>query len=543
MGLKKLNKSQQAWVERTLASMSLEEKIGHLICPDDQGYTLDEWLGIQRETHIGSAFFGFRPVERPLACVRALQAEALKNNTRIPLLIASDLENGAGCMVDGLTEFPRAMAAGAADMPSLVEEMGRITGREGRSVGIHWTFSPVVDLNINFQNPVTNVRSLGDEAAVVSRLAVSWIRGMQTKSRLAATAKHFPGDGMDDRDQHFCTTVNSASVKNWWKTYGKVWKSVIDAGVMSIMVGHISFPDYEGRGEKPSEALPATLSTKIQVDLLRRELDFQGVIVSDAVPMIGIASRVRREEKALENILAGSDVVLFAEPRQDFSYLMQAYQNGRLSLKRIEESVRRVLEMKARLNLHCLVEEPELSDAELKEHQLAAQALADRSITLLRANQNTPVNLRPGDRVLTITLTYDNGRPDIERWLPEIDTALRDRGLLVDHLDNPNSQVLFEKGAEYAMIFTNVVIYPHALFGTVRMTGSMMDFFWNGFYANFSNTVFTSFGSPYLLYEQPHLPNLYLAYGHSQASQRAAVKAWLGEMEATGRCPVKLPKY
>ncbi len=536
MGLRKLSPTQYDWVERTLGSMSLEDKIGHLLCPEDQGYSVDEWLKIQRETHIGSAFFGFRPAQRPLECVRALQAEA-----RIPLLMASDLENGAGCMVDGLTEFPRAMAAGAAGEAALVEEMGRITAREGRSVGIHWTYSPVVDLNINFLNPVTNVRSMGDETASVSRLAVSWIRGMQENGRLAATAKHFPGDGMDDRDQHICTSVNSASLKTWRKTYGKVWKAVIQAGVMSIMVGHIAFPDYEGCSDVPSAALPATLSSRLQIDLLRRELGFQGVIVSDAVPMIGISSRVRREEKAVKNILAGSDVVLFAEPLKDFKYLMQAYQNGRLSLPHIEASVRRVLEMKARLKLHQGLEEPPLAESELAANQTAAQILADRSITLVRKNQNTPVRLKPGDRVLTITLTYDNGRPDDQRWLPEIDTALQKRGLLVDHLNNPDSQLVFEKAGDYAMIFTNVVIYPHALFGTVRMTGSMMGFFWNAFYANFPNTVFTSFGSPYLLYEQPHLPNLYLAYGHSQASQRAAVKAWLGEMEPTGQCPVKMP--
>jgi beta-N-acetylhexosaminidase len=311
---------------------------------------------------------------------------------------------------------------------------------------------------------------------------------------------------------------------------------------MSIMVGHISFPAYVGLDEKPSEAMPATLSSRLQVDLLRGKLGFEGVILSDAAPMIGIASRVKRDEKAVQNILAGSDVVLFAEPREDFRYLMKAVQDGRLSLERIEASVRRLLEMKARLNLHRPSGGAELSMTEMGENQAVAQVLADRSITLLRKNQNTPVNLKPGDKVLTTTLTYDNGRPDDQRWLPEIDAALREQGLLVDHLDNPDAQMLFEKAGDYAMIFANVVIYPHALFGTVRMTGSMMNFFWNGFYANASNTVFTSFGSPYLLYEQPHLPNLYLAYGHSKASQRAAVKAWLGEMEPTGTCPVRLPE-
>ena len=142
--------------------------------------------------------------------------------------------------------------------------------------------------------------------------------------------------------------------------------------------------------------------------------------------------------------------------------------------------------------------------------------------------------------MLTVTLTYDNGRPDAERWLPSVDEALRERGFRVDHLDNPNSQAMFDKAANYAVVLVNVVIYPHALFGTVRLTGEMMNFFWRAFYVDHPNVIFTSFGSPYLLYEQPHLPNLYLAYGHSRASQIAAVKAWLGELTPTGHCPVKM---
>lgn len=536
--LKPLTQEQQQWVDATFNSMTWDEKIGHLLCPEDQNYSPEEWLAIQREVPLGSAFLTFLPAERPLACVRALQQAA-----RIPLLIASDLENGAGCIIDGLTEFPRPMAAGAAGDLDFVRQMGRITAREGRSVGVHWTFSPVVDLNVNFQNPVTNVRSLGDRPAAVSRLAAAWIEGMQASGEMAAAAKHFPGDGMDDRDQHFCTSVNSCTMKQWRRTYGRVWQAAIHAGVLSIMVGHISLPAYEGLEKDPARALPATLNPRLQVDLLRSELGFEGVIVSDAAPMIGITSRVRSDEEALQNILSGSDVFLFAKPHQDFAYLKRAFVQGRLTPQRIDQSVRRVLEMKARLGLHRSVQASPVGAVELQANQAVAEELAERSITLLRANAHTPVSLAPMARLMTVTVTYDNGRKDAQRWLPAVDGALRSRGFQVDHLDNPDSAVLREKAPDYAMLFVNVVIYPHAMFGTLRMTGQMMKIFWEAFYVDHPNVVFTSFGSPYLLYEQPHLPNLYLAYGHSRASQLAAVKAWLGEMKPGGRAPVKmLPK-
>jgi beta-N-acetylhexosaminidase len=196
--------------------------------------------------------------------------------------------------------------------------------------------------------------------------------------------------------------------------------------------------------------------------------------------------------------------------------------------------------MKARLGLHRSVQASPVGAIELQANQAMAEKLAERSITLLRANAHTPVSLAPGARLLTVTMTYDNGRKDALRWLPAVDEVLRARGFQVDHLDNPDSAVLLEKAPAYAMLFVNVVIYPHALFGTVRMTGQMMNIFWRAFYVDHPNVVFTSFGSPYLLYEQPHLPNLYLAYGHSRASQLAAVKAWLGEMSPSGRSPIKM---
>jgi len=534
--LKPLTTDELAWVETTLAGMSLEEKIGHLLCPEDPGYSPEEWKEILRDVPLGSVFVGYGNVPGTRAAIEAIQAVS-----RIPVLIASDLEHGAGAMITECTNFPFPMALGATDDLEMARCMGRATAGEGRGYGVHWTFSPVVDLNINFQNPVTNIRSLGDDPEQVSRMAAALIQGLQGTGELAATAKHFPGDGVDDRDQHICTSINSLTMPDWWASYGKVWKAAIQAGVMSIMVGHIALPDYCGHAGDSLDAMPATLEPRLQIDLLRGELGFEGLIVSDAAPMIGIAARVRADEEALQNILAGSDVFLFADPRRDFYLLMEAVRQGRLLVERVEQSVRRVIEMKARLGIHRAAFGEPLDQAKRDIHWRQALGLAEKSITLLRKNEMTPVRLKPGAKVLTATVRYNHAHADPDFEMALVDEELRKRGIEVDHLDLVTHQALIERAGEYDCVFVNIVVYPHARMGTIRITGELIMPFWKAFFVDHPNVVFTAFGSPYLLYELPHLPNLYLAYSHTNASRVAAVRAWLGEIEPIGRCPVKLP--
>ncbi len=533
--LPELNDEARAWVETTLATMSLEEKVGHLLCPEDRNCSVEEWQALMRDVPLGSVFFGVNEPERLRACLEAVQAAS-----RIPVLVASDLEHGAGIMIQGCVQFPMAMACGAANDADFVYQMGQATAREGRAHGVHWTFSPVVDLNLNFQNPVTNIRALGDDPARVAPLAQAWIKGMQASGELAACAKHFPGDGVDDRDQHCCTSVNSLSCQQWWATYGKVWRAAIEAGTLSVMVGHIAFPDYEGLAADPLAAMPGTLSPRLQVDLLRGELGFEGVIVSDAAPMIGLSSRVSAEEKALQNILTGSDVFLFADPREDFARLLQAVREGRLTEARVTQSARRVLEMKARLGLHQNVFGAPVSEAEQAHFVRQAQALADKSVTLLRANADTPIRLKSGAKVLTITVKHpEAGKRNYD--LTAVDAALRERGFTVDHLVMPSAQEILDVVDAYDAVFVNLLLVTHSLMGTIRLTGALIMAFWNSFWPGRDKVVFTSFGSPYHLYELPHLPNLYLTYSPTEVSQRAAVKVWLGELAPQGICPVEQP--
>ncbi|MGF1655887.1 MAG: glycoside hydrolase family 3 protein, partial [Verrucomicrobiales bacterium] len=293
---------EENWVETTLLSMSLAEKIGHLMCPTLGDKSEEDIAALLEKVPLGSAFFSDWDSE---SAARGI--EILQKHSRIPLLIAADMESGPNFG----TVFPNAMGCSAAQAENLMFERGRITAREARSVGFHWSFAPCVDINYNFKNVETGLRSWGDRPDQIIRMVPALIRGMQDEGRLAATAKHFPGTGMDDRDQHLCTAVNPLPIDKWLETYGRVWKACFDVDVMSVMPGHISLPAWEGLDDRPADAMPATLNKALQHDLLREELGFDGVVVSDAGVMIGCASRIRKEDMMLQNILTGGDVFLF----------------------------------------------------------------------------------------------------------------------------------------------------------------------------------------------------------------------------------------
>ena len=520
--------SKAEWVKKTFDSMSLEEKVGHLLCPEDRGKTAKDWVELLDEVPLGCVFFEDKGVN-------ALHesAQAIQKKSRIPVVVSADMEAGLGCG----TMFPHAMGCAATGDPQWLIEKGRISAREARALGIHWTFSPVIDLSINHNNPETQYRAFSDRPAEVARMAKAFIQGLQENNVLAGTAKHFPGAGMDDRDQHISTSVNPLPMPIWRETYGQVWKAIIDSGVMSIMSGHISLPDYEGLSAMPYAAMPATLNSRLQVDLLRKELGFKGVIVSDAAPMIGITSRSSAKDVAVQNILAGSDVFLFSDPRTDFKALLKAVKDGLLSIERINESVIRILEMKARLGIYENAFGKPVEEAEAKKHKATALALSEKAITVYRSSEQLTTKLKPGAKILTVTVDNLSKMPDLEA----IDRELIKRGFQVEHLNNPSHNVLLKRAHEFDRVFVNIAIEIHSPIGMTRLSGQGVMAFWRAFWQESKNAVFTSFGSPYHFYELPHLPNMVMAWGKCESAQEAAVKVWLGEISATGVCPVRMP--
>jgi len=534
-----LTTDQQQWVDATLKTMTLPQAVGQLLCPMNPRFTTEDWLDLLQKVPIGALSVRGASTDEVRERMQRLQAAAA-----IPLLAGGDMEHGAEPILDS-TRFPRPMAAGAANDVDLARLMGQATAAEARYAGMHWTFSPVIDLNYNFLNPITNVRAISDEPERVIRIATAIIEGMQANGLLAATAKHFPGDGMDDRDQHLATTINNLPFAQWQATYGKVWRAAIDAGVMAVMPGHISLPDYQGFADRPVDAPPATLDAKLLNDLLRNELGFAGLIISDATGMIGLTTRVPTAERVVQCIKAGCDVYLFPETLPDYERLLAAVKDGRLAEERVWEAARRVLELKARLNLHVDPFGPKPSSADTSSYQQAAQAMADKSITVLRGDSQLPIALQPGSRVLTVTIgamsQFNRFMPS--RELPVFDTELGARGFQVEHLLNPGDDELLAKAGEADVVFMNLLMLPYMVMGSIHnLVGHLGYWRWRSLFIDHPQVYYTSFGNPYVLHEMPHLPNLLAAYGDSAVSQRAAVKVWLGEIAAQGDCPVRLPQ-
>src|SRR5215831_18903512 len=303
--LELLNEAQQRWVEATFATLRTEDKVAQLLLPTLGSYdyrreAVDAFLA---DRPVGGIFVGIAYRDQHRAEIAQLQARC-----RIPLVVASDLEAGAGHFVRGGVPFPEPLAVAAADDPQLAYAFGTAAAREGRYAGVHWTFAPVVDVNVNPDNPIANTRSLGDDPERVARLAEAIMRGMQEHG-LAACA----------------------------------W---------SIMVGHIALPAWDATQNACGVYCPASISHTLVTGLLRGELGFQGLIVTDDMNMGGVAGYVKRQERTVACIAAGCDMLLFPKLPDDYVTLMEAVRLGALPEARVDDAVQRILAFKARVNLH-----------------------------------------------------------------------------------------------------------------------------------------------------------------------------------------------
>jgi len=531
-----LTPRQAQWVDKTLRSLSMEQCVAQLLQVTQPFSSADEWLAFMEKLPIGAM-----TARVPTPEAYRTMLDTIQRAASIPLLVVANMEHGAAEWRGYGTEFPSLMAAGAANDPGLIAVLGKATAIEARHIGVNLCLTPDIDLNYNFDNPVTNIRSMGDQPERVAYLASALIQALQAHG-VAATAKHFPGDGMDSRDQHLVTTINNLPFDQWRETYGYVWKQAIETGVWAVMPGHISLPAFQGFIEQPEDAPPATISHELLGILLRQELGFDGMIVSDATGMMGFASRLPPAERAVAAINAGIDLYLDAKPDVDYPALLSAVRTGRLPEERVQDAARRVLSLKARLQL---IEEPlgpAPTTVESASFADAAQAMADKSITLVRSHDHHPLSLQHGAKILTVTVMPTNTM----RPLPDLtvfDEELRARGFQVEHLLNPRSDELRAKAQAHDVVFINVDVGPMMAMGSIRVSvGSFGHWGWRSLFTEHPHVVYTSFGSPYLTFEIPHAPTLAVTYGDSVMAQRAAVKFWLGEIPALGTLPIQLPR-
>ena len=557
--LEKLNTGQKLWVDKTLESMDLGECIGQLLMPHHPFESLqtdfpsvsnastDDWIRLLDRVPLGGIC-----IRKPPSDDLKEMLEDIQSQSKIPVIVGSNIEPGSSgpariqgkgdndsAVLDYSSHAPSMMGFAAADDPDLTFTACRMIAEQRRAHGFHWTFTPVVDINLNYRNPITNVRSLGDDTDKVIKHAESFVRGFQEDGLMAATAKHFPGDGTDERDHHLLTTSNHLSVNDWQNSYGRVWKSVIEVGVNSVMVGHIAFPAYERFVGNSEHTLPATLSKRVQLNLLREELGFEGVIISDASPMAGLTSRVSYADRAVENILAGVDVILLPETIQDYGFIEDAVRKGKLTEERVRNSTRRILELKARLSLHkgTFIEEDVSHTAANAEE--VNNAIAEKSITVLRRSENGLGGLKRGEKILFVNV-FSNGIFTNSN-LDTLIAALEAEGISIDSLDNPTDTDLREKLPHFDAVFVNICHVPMS--GSFDQIGAgFAQSVWRIAHMYHDRVNYTCFGTPYVLHDLPHVPNMLLAYGASASVQLAIAKVWTGKLEPRGILPVEEPQ-
>ena len=278
-----LSDAQIGWVQDTLASMSEDEKIGQLFLPiafsSDENYLRYEML----RYHVGGLLFKTSPSGEVRQALQFMQ-----NNSRIPLLCAANLEFGSTGFLEDGTLFGQQLGIGATGDAKHAYRMGYVSCKEAAAAGCNFAFAPVSDLDLNWRNPIINVRSYGKDPDKVLAFCKAYKRGAD-ENHVAVSVKHFPGDGVDEVDQHLLVSVNTMSIDEWEATYGKVYRGLIEDGAMSFMIGHIDHPAWRHalNPDLPEGTVPATLSKELMTDLLRGHLGFNGLIITDATPMVG----------------------------------------------------------------------------------------------------------------------------------------------------------------------------------------------------------------------------------------------------------------
>ncbi|MFO8099489.1 MAG: glycoside hydrolase family 3 N-terminal domain-containing protein [Salinibacter sp.] len=538
--------SERTWADRQLAEMTLDEKIGQLFMvrmdgsfENAEASTYRTLVDLVENFEAGGILFG---PGTPMAQIT--QVNDLQERAERPLLISQDTEYGVGMRIDEATRFPPAMALGAARDPSLSYRVGYATAREARALGVHQLYAPVADVNNNPDNPIINTRSFGEEPSRVGAMAGAFIQGAQD-GRTVATAKHFPGHGDTDVDSHLDLPV----LRFDWARLDSLelmpFRQTMEAGVESIMTGHLALPALE-----PDSSVPASLSPAITGGLLRDSLGFDGLIVTDALNMRGVTKNFGPGEAAVRILESGADQILMSrDPHIARAAVREALEEGRLTMETIDASVRRVLEAKQGLNLQ---ENRQVSldttrhQVSTRRNEVLASTIARRSLTLLR-NEGDLLPLTPPAKRDVLVVTFNDG--DSPRVGSSFIRALDDRPAvdkittrrIDDRSDEADVEEYLERAGEHDLVVVPTHLQVQAWGGDLGMSGHH-EAFLEGVIEDGPPTALVAFGNPYVPSDLDPAPEAVLAaYGSGTHSQRAAAQALVGAAGTPGQLPVTVP--
>ncbi len=541
------------WVEKTLKGMSLKQKVGQLFCPIGETFDRQQLKEMIDQYQPCGIMYRTEPAEEVQKAHRFLQQES-----PIPLLVAANLEAGGRGIAKEGTIYGTQMQVAATDDAQRAYQLGCISAAEGAAVGVNWAFAPVVDIDMNFRNPITNTRTYGSDPERVLRMARGYMKGAH-ENGLAVSIKHFPGDGVDERDQHMHPSINALSVEEWDATYGKIYKTLIDEGAETVMIGHIMQPAYSRAlcpGIRDEDICPGPLSKELMEGLLRKKLGFNGVIVTDSTRMTGFLLSMKREVAVPTSIAIGCDMFLFdLGLEQDFAYMMKGIETGILTEERVEEAVTRILALKAHLGLHKKQKASQLVPGEealkvlnCEKHKTWTRECADESVTLVKNNEAGVLPITP-EKFPRIQLHVMGeharsgnhaGGKLLHGYFKELlekegfEVTLFDPKEMTKRIFHPNAETIGD--TDLIIYYANEGTYSNQT--TVRLNWMVPDEL-NGpkFLMEVPN-IFISVANPYHLQDAPRMKTFINAYTPTEEVLEALVDKLVGRSPFKGVSPV-----
>lgn len=532
----KIKRGVEYLMDKRIAAMSLEEKVGQLF---QIGFSApavsDEVRDMIENYHVGGVIYFSRNLKNPAQTAdlsNKLQQLALNSGAEIPLFVSADQEGGIVTRLKGATHFPGNMALGAANDKALTEKVAESTAAELKNLGINVNLAPVLDVNNNPDNPVIGVRSFGEDPELVAELGAAYIKGLQSEG-VTATAKHFPGHGDTDTDSHLDLPIIKHQRSRLDQVELYPFKRAIEVGVDSIMTAHVYFPAIE-----KNEGIPATLSKSVLTDLLRNELKFEGLIITDCMEMNAIVNTFGTVEGAVRTIEAGSDTVLvshsYQRQKNAVEAVIEAVKSGRISEKRIDQSVKRILTLKGkRINLEQ-VDNADPAQINFKKHQKTAQSLAKKALTLVKNEGLFPIEKIKEKKVSVIdfemgrvSLAEDEGKKS-NLFVNYLNQEIRN----LEHIRIQNNSVL-NAGAKEKMENSDLIIVCTYNAAANKYQAELAEKL-----AEDYKVTALALRNPYDYQLLDKTQAFLTTYDYSPANQRAAADFILGKIEAEGKLPV-----
>ncbi len=545
-----LSEEDAAWVKDTLASMSVEDKIGQLFCLTDMITDTEQLKALVSKYKPGGFMYRAGNAKEIRQAYRAMNEAS-----DVPMLFPCNLESGGNGLSPEGTFFARPLQVAATNDTEQARRLGYICAAEGGALGCNWAYAPIVDIDFNWRNPITNVRTFGSDPDRVLAMASAYMDGVSEAERpMAVCIKHFPGDGVDERDHHLMPTVNSLSADEWMSSYGKIYKALIDKGAQTVMCGHILQPALErlvNHDVRDEEMLPASHNKALITGFLREKLGFNGLVTTDATPMVGFSALLSRADALRHSLMAGADMMVFCKNiEEDYEAIREGIESGFVTMDRINEAVCRQLALKASLGLHkkALPDKDMLSFLGCEKHVAWAKECAAKSVTLVKDNQNLlPISPEKTPRVRLTVLGEGQGGGfgDGDNVTEAFKSALESAGFevaLYDYATLEHGEIFTAGIAEMKEKFDLSIVAANVATGS-NYTSRRLD--WiplmaanDPWYVKEIPTLFISFCNPYHMIDVPFISTFINCYSSSPFVIEAAVDKITGRSPFVGVNPV-----